>query len=188
MNVSQVPVGWGPRQSASMFRSVPFSPVLGQKEGPRQELGQQAEQQWFARAKAAVAQYDELWAKTQQIANKTYREELATKYHTDPSDPDGALYRRNSVAYNLSQAESYTPVNYLVYSTSQQQNRVSKLENWNSDFKEDVNYGSTQYGLLDEPQVIERTSTITETKAPEWLMPAGLGLGAFLLGMVLFKS
>lgn len=187
MNLSGMPVGWGPRMSASMFRSAPFAPTLGRKDPAPKSLDQTAEQQWFARAKAAVGQYDELWAKTQQIANKTYREELAAKYHTTPEDRDGALYRRNSVAYNIAQAESYTPVNYLVFQ-SQQQNRVTKLEDWNQDFKEDVEYGSQQYGLLPEAQVIEKLTTVTQTEAPAWLLPAGLGLGALVLGMILFKD
>lgn len=175
-----------------MFRTAPFSPSLGrtnqQSNGQQQQLGQ-TDVQWFSRAKAAVALYDELWARTQQIANKTYREELASKYHTTPDDRDGALYRRNSVAYNISQAESYTPVNYLVFQ-SQQQNRVSKLEAWNKDFREDVEHGITEYGLLPEPQVIEKVTTRvqTQTETPEWLLPAGLGVGAFLLGLVLFKQ
>lgn len=187
MNLSGMPVGWGPRMSASMFRSAPFfSPTLGQRE-PAKTLGAN-EQQWFGRAKAAVAQYDELWAKTQQIGNQTYREELAGKYHTTPADSDGALYRRNSVAYNISQAESYAPVNYKVFEPSAQQDRVSKLDEWNKDFKNDVDHGVQQYGLLASPQAIEKLASTPQTEPPAWLLPAGLGVGAFVLGMILFRN
>lgn len=182
MNLSPTPIGWGPRMGGSMFQAAPFSASLGRAESS--QLGQN-DQQWFARAKAAVAAYDDLWARTQMIANKTYREELARKYHTTPEDRDGALYRRNSVAYNVAQAESYTPVNYVIYAQSQQQNRVTKLEDWNADFREDVQYGEQQYGLLPAPEIIEQVTTVTKTEAPSWLLPVGIGVGALIIGALL---
>lgn len=181
MNLSGMPIGRGQRTGASMFQTAPFSANLGLSP----QLGQE-DQQWFARAKAGVAAYDDLWARTQQIADKTYREQLASKYHTKPEDQDGALYRRNSVAYNVSEAESYTPVNYRLYAVGQQQIRVSKLEDWNSDFRKDVEYGEKAYGTLPAPQVIEKTTTVTETKTPGWLIPAGIGLGVLIIGALLF--
>jgi hypothetical protein len=181
MKLSGTPIGWGPRNGSSMFQTAPFSANLGRSP----KLGQE-DQQWFARAKAGVAAYDDLWARTQQIANQTYREQLAGKYHTKPEDQDGALYRRNSVAYNVSQAESYTPVNYRLYAQSQQQNRVSNLEDWNSDFRKDVEYGEKSYGILPAAQVIEQTTTVTQTQTPGWLIPAGIGLGVIIIGALLF--
>lgn len=186
MNFVPTPIGFGPRMGGTMFRTGPFSPSLGRQE-PKPTLGQN-EQQWFARAKAAVAQYDELWATTQQIAQKAYREQLASKYHTTPEDRDGALYRRNSVAYNISQAESHSPVRYAIFGESQQQNRVSKLETWNKDFKKDVDNGVFQYGLLEAAEPIEKVATVSQAETPPWLLPAGLGLGAFVLGLILFKD
>jgi hypothetical protein len=184
MNISPTPIGWGSRLGGSMFQSAPFSANLGRTE-PKQ-LGQ-VDQQWFARAKSGVAAYDDLWARTQRIANKTYREELSKKYHTKPEDQDGALYRRNSVAYNVSQAESYTPVNYVIYAQSQQQNRVKKLEDWNTDFREDVEYGEKQYGILPEPVIIEQVVTVTKTETPTWLLPVGIGIGALIIGALLLS-
>lgn len=183
MNISPTPIGWGPRMGSSMFQAAPFSANLGRTE--KKQLGQ-VDQQWFARAKAAVAAYDELWARAQLVANKSYREQLTAKYHTKPEDSDGALYRRNSVAYNISQAESYTPVNYRVYAESQQQNRVSKLEDWVKDLRKDVEYGEKEYGILPAPEIIERVTTLTKTEVPGWVLPAGIGLGVLIIGALLF--
>lgn len=160
-----------------MFQSAPF---LGRQES-NGSLGQN-EQQWFARAKAAVADYDELWARTQQIANKTYREQVAAKYRPPAVDQNGALYRRNSVAYNISQAESYTPVNYLIYNESQQQSRVSKLEDFNKGFREDVKFGEKEYGILDSAQVIE--NTILKSETPAWVLPTAIGAGLMIVGLL----
>lgn len=182
MNLSGQPIGWGARTGASMFQHAPFSANLGNPE--RKQLGQ-VDQQWFARAKAGVAAYDDLWARTQLIGNKTYREQLAAKYHTKPEDQDGALYRRNSVAYNISQAESYTPVNYRLFAISQQQNRVSKLEDWNQDFREDVESGELEYGILPAPEIIERVTTLTTTEIPKWVLPVGIGVAALIIGSLL---
>lgn len=184
MNLSGMPIGRNANMGGSMFQRAGFAPAMGTQK-PKPNLGQ-VEQQWFTRAKAGVAAYDDLWARTQLIGNKTYREQLASKYHTKPEDQDGALYRRNSVAYNVSQAESYTPVNYRIFAESQQQNRVTKLEDWNSDFRKDVEYGETNYGVLPAPEVIEQVTTVTKTEVPAWLLPAGLGLGALIIGALLF--
>lgn len=174
----------------SMFHRSGFAPVMGSLRSKLQ-LGED-EQQWFTRAKAAVMAYDDLWTRTQLINNQTYREQLASKYHTKPEDQDGALFRRNSVAYKVSEAESYTPVNYQIFAQSQQQDRVTKLEGWNSDFRKDVEYGEKVYGLLSAPEVISQPASInqsapvTQTEVPGWLLPAGIGLGALIIGALLF--
>lgn len=180
MNLSGMPIGRNASMGGSMFQTAPFSANLGRQE----KLGQ-VDQQWFARAKAAVAAYDELWTRTALVANKDYREQLAAKYHTKPEDEAGALYRRNSVAYNLAQAESNTPVKYDLYSQGEQQSRVTKLENWNKDFRKDVEYGEKAYGILPTPEVIEQGTTVTKTELPGWVLPVGIGVGALIIGALL---
>lgn len=182
IKLTTAPVSWGSRLNGSMFQAAPFSEASSRK-----GLGQN-EQQWFARAKAAIAEYDELWARTQQIANKTYREQVAAKYHPSASNQEGALYRRNSVAYNVSQAESYTPVNYLVYNDSQQQNRISKLEEFNRGFRQDVEFGEKEYGILPAPEIIEKTSSVTVQQVPGWVVPAAIGAGLLIVGLVFFTG
>lgn len=183
MNLSGMPIGWGPRAGASMFQTAPFSMNLGRSE--QKQLGQ-VDQQWFTRAKAGVAAYDDLWARTKQIGDNAYREQLAAKYHTQPEDAAGALYRRNSVAFNVSEAESHTPVGYGLYAQSDQQDRVTKLEKWVSDFRKDVEYGERTYSILAAPVAIDQTTTLTKTEMPGWVIPAGIGLGVLIIGALLF--
>lgn len=184
MNLSGAPIGRNANMGGSMFHRSGFAPVMSSTL-PKRRLGEE-EQKWFTQAKAAVAAYDDLWARTKLIADKTYREQLAAKYHTKPEDENGAFFRRNSVAYKVSEAESFTPVNYKIFDDSQQQDKVTKLENWNSDFRKDVEYGEKTYGLLQTPEAIEQTTTTTTpTEVPGWLIPAGIGLGALIIGALL---
>lgn len=190
MNLSGAPIGRNANMGGSMFHRSGFAPVMGT---PLQKtrLGED-EQQWFTRAKAAVAAYDDLWNRTQLINNSTYRDQVATKYHTKPEDQAGALFRRNSVAYKVSESESYTPVNYQVFTQIQQQDKVTKLEDFNSDFKKDVEYGEKVYGLLSAPETPVQTIVTQPTTTPAaqpgvpgWLLPAGIGLGALIIGALL---
>jgi hypothetical protein len=143
-----------------MFQSAPFStgaarPAIG-------SLGQ-VEQQWFARAKTAVAKFDELEARARSIAAPGVRSQVFSEFVGDAADPESALYRRNSVAYNVAQAESYTPINYLVFD-SRQQNRVEKLEDWVRKLDTEVVAAEKLYGTLPEPVVVERV--VERTTAP----------------------
>jgi len=185
MNLSGAPIGRNANMGGSMFHRSGFAPVMSSPVQKRR-LGED-EQKWFTRAKAAVAAYDDLWTRTLLINDKTYREQLAAKYHPKPEDQNGALYRRNSVAYKVSEAESFTPVNYKIFEDTQQQDKVTKLEELNSDFRKDVEYGEKTYGLLQAPAIIEQTTTTAPpTEVPGWLIPAGIGLGALIIGALLF--
>lgn len=167
---------------ASSFSMSPFS---GAQSAPaRKSLGQ-AEQTWYSRAKSAVAEYDNLWARAQEIAYKEYREQIASQYHGNPNDPDGAFYRRNSVAENVSEAEGSTPINYLVFGKSRVQNRVEKLEEWNRGLKAAVESGEKTYGKL-EKQVIEKVTTVEKSALPGWVVPVMMVTGLVVLGSLVF--
>lgn len=186
MNFTPSPIGWGARMGGSMFQPAPFTNGLG-KSSPKPNLGQNG-QTWFTRGKASVVQYDDLWARTELIANKTYREELAGEYHSSPDNKDGSLFRRNTVAYNIGQAESYTPVNYPIFEKSDVQGRVEKLEAWNHRFRDAVKYGESEYGILDKPETIERIITVEKTDIPGWVIPAGVVAVFVVLGIIAFKK
>lgn len=168
-------MGW---MGSSMFSQEPFLA------GPRVHLGQ-AEQQWFARAKAAVAMYDNLVERIRRIASPPVREDLLSRFVGNPNNPESAVYRRNSVAFNVSEAESYTPVNYLVYQPDRVKNRVTKLENWDRELREEVEAAERTYGLLPEPVVVER---VVEKPAPPKEAPLTVPLvigGLVLVGVAL---
>lgn len=170
----------GPR--GSLFQGS-TTDIFGLGESPY--LGQRNAQQWYDYAKREVRQYDELIVRARKIANKAARDQIIRTYYGDPADQSGALYRRNSVAANIANAESYTPINYVIYQQDQAQNRVEKLNDWNKDLGAAVKYAEDYYGVLPNPQVIETTTTVSET--PGWVTPVvigALGLGALsLLGV-----
>ncbi len=148
-------------------------------QGPAQRPGPmlgQVDQEWFTRAKAAVARYDELVIRASSIARKDYREDLIRNFNSKPTDSSSALYRRNTVAFNVSEAEAFSPVNYLVFSQSQVKNRVSKLEEWNRDFRNAVKQGEELYGSLPEPVIV----TIRQ-EIPWWIAPVVVGAASLAL-------
>lgn len=132
-------------------------------------------QNWYTYAKSEVGQYDGYLLRARKVANKAAREQLINDYYGDPSDSESAIYRRNSVAANIAQAEQYTPVNYYVFEQSQVQNRVEKLNDWNKDFGDDLKYAEDTYGSLPEPVVIERVTTTTVGETPAWVVPVTVG-------------
>lgn len=185
MQLRPVALGWSPRAGGSVFSAAPFS--APPRMGAPSALGQ-TEQQWFARAKAAVAKYDLLNERARTVASPLAREALLARYMGDARDPESALYRRNSVAYNVAEAESYTPVNYLVFQPDRVRNRVEKLEDWNRDFEEEVVAAEAAYGLLPEPVVVERIVERRVPAAPEGpgIPTAALVVGGLVLAALAF--
>lgn len=136
----------------------------------------QSEQEWYTRAKAAVAKFDSLVERVKRIANKPVREEIAGDYGLDsPEDRDLALYRRNSVADQVREAESYQPVNYLIYRDQKARDRVAELEEWNRDFNRDVKDAENAFGILPAPVVVERIVEVPGSPAQQsWIVPVAL--------------
>lgn len=168
-----------------MFQSAPFSYGLG-RTAQKPSLGQ-TEQTWYTRAKAAVGEYDALWERAQRISDSQNRKELAAKFHGNPTDQNGALYRRDSVAFNVSEAEAITPVKYIIFSEPRVQGRVEKLEEWNRGFGTDVNLGEGLYGILPQAEVMKET-VVQDGGTPAWVWPV-VGVAALLVaGSVLFGS
>lgn len=135
-------------------------------------LGRNA-QEWYNEAKEEVKEYDDLMVRATKIANQNVRESIVKRYGGDPTDSNSARYRRDSVAYNISQAEGYTPVNYLIFDKGDVIGRVDKLKEWNSSFKTDVESAERTYGSLPAPQIVERVTTIGQV--PGWVTPVVVG-------------
>lgn len=178
----------GPR--GSLFSSS-VSDTFGFSGAPRSaspSLGQTKGENIYREAKEEVAEFDSLVTRTARIANKTAREELIRDFGlTDPSNKDKAQYMRDATAYNIRQAESYTPVNtYIFEASGPAKNRPAKLEDYNNDFQEAVKYAEDTYGILPEPVVIERVVTVPgAAEGGGWVIPAvvggGLAIGALAL-------
>lgn len=168
---------------ASSFSASPFQAVAG----VRKNLGQ-AEQSWYARAKSAVVEYGNLWDRAQKVNDKGYRDELATKYHGNPAATEGALYRRNSVAFNIAEAESHTPISYDVFKPSEIQDRVNSLEDLNKSFKPELEAGEKKFGVLAETQPVEVGVAAKGKSVPGWVVPSVVCVGLFALGFFIFKD
>lgn len=139
----------------------------------------------YARAKAAVAQWDVIADRLAHVANKVVRDQIATEFGiNDPGNKDKGQYERNAVAGDIQTAESYTPVNYRVFvGPGPAKNRPGRLEDFLSDFRRQVEDAERTYGSLPDAQVITKTITQTISSLPAWVLPVGIGVvGLGLLG------
>lgn len=177
MNIFPIVLGWSPRAGGSVFAPAPFSAPPSLTGGRR--LGQ-TEQQWFSRAKTAVTTYDLLVDRAKRIASLQLRNSILARFTGNPGDQESAIYRRNSVAYNVGEAESYNPVNYLIFGQDRVRSRVEKLETWNRDFEEEVAVAEAAYGILPEPVIVER---VVQRRAPT--EPTDLTVPFVIGGLVL---
>ena len=166
------------RDAMDFFSAQRQGPALGRPAAPR--MGQ-IEQDWYNRAKRAVARYDELVTTARHIANRPVRESSFQQYVGDPANNSSGMYRRNSVQDDINEAEGFRPVNYLVFGQSRNQNRVEKLEDIVHNFRQEVRAAEMTYGLLPEPQLVE----VAVMEIPGWVAPVVIGAGVVTLGAVL---
>lgn len=179
----------GPR--GSMFQgTVTDSFRLGSPSNPAQASLGATGQSIYEDAKKQIASFDDLVERTKRIGNRQSREEIADTFGlSEPDNKDKALYMRNATAYSLSQADSYTPINYYVFEgPGPAKGRPTKLGYFNADFAKAVKYAEDTYGSLPQPQVIERTTTISQV--PGWVLPVAIGSVAIaaLAALGVFKG
>ena len=114
-----------------------FRPAMAVLGGSPQHfsLGQTG-RQWYEKAKAAIAEYDKLVQRTRQVANKTERENILA-WLGSPTVVTSPAYRHASVMSDVREnVEAFTPLNYGAYNVERRQNRVTKLEDINDDFRD----------------------------------------------------
>lgn len=140
-----------------------WRPAMGRPQPAVRGLGQTTDQEWYNEARREVAKFDSFVNRLRKVANKQVREDLAGRYVGSPEDSESGIYRRNSVASDIAEAESYTPVNVLVFSVERRRNRVRQLDSLNNGFERDLTAAEQAWGTLPEPQVIER---IVEVQVP----------------------
>jgi hypothetical protein len=168
-----------------------FSPAVNDVFGPR-GLGADTNQDWYNRAKREIAQFDGYVERLRRLANRQVREDLWKEYVGDPADSESGSYRRNSVASDVASAESYTPINYMEFSKATDRNRITKLDSINSAFKADMDSAEATYGLLPDPQIIERIIEVqvpgAPAAAPFPIVPAIVVGGVVLVGLALLGA
>jgi len=151
-------------------------------------LGQNDAQQYYVDAKNLISEFDQLAVIVPRISNKVVRDQIATDYGlNDPTNKDKAMYMRNALASDVANAEKYTPIAYEqgFPTHGPARGRVTKLRNFNGDFRGAVKDAEALYELLPTPQVIEKTVTVPG--GTNWTIPlvvAGGGIAvAALLGV-----
>jgi hypothetical protein len=164
-------------------------PALGYQ--PRYQLGVTA-QEAYVNGKAEIAEFDSLVARTAKIANKAVRDQIVKDYGlNEPENKDKALYMRNATASCVATADSYTPVAYEQGFPNHGPciGRVTKLRNFNGNFRSEVRDAENTYGILPEPVVI--TQYLPGQAAPaaaggtNWTLPVVIGGGAIVIAALL---
>jgi hypothetical protein len=126
MDLVAVRLGWPAGAGPSAFHAAPFS-------APARRVLGQTEQQWYPRAKAAVAKWGELSARAERIADAAYRDEIQARYR--------APGRRDAVAADVAAVEARAPADYSVFASASARARVETLEALNRDFEAHVAFG-----------------------------------------------
>lgn len=159
-----------------------FAPGLG---APQASLGATA-QNYYDKAKASVSMFDSLVERVKRIANKAERDGIAVTYGlTAPENQDKAMYMRNALAYDLSEAEKYSPIAYEqgFPALGPSRGRVAKLESFDTAFEAAVKNAENMYGILPEPETITNYVTTTTTNPLNWVLPVlALGVGIVIAG------
>lgn len=154
--------------------SGPRSPMFANSAGDMFSLGSRSlgksASDWYNQARSLVGQFDDLIVRTRKIANKPVREQLADEYiGSNPQNQDAGIYTRNGVAANIATAESYTPVNTILYDKREIQNRVQRLQSIVTDFNSAIVDAEKEWGSLPDPQVIETLKTVQVSTTPGWV-------------------
>lgn len=128
----------------------PASPVLGAR---MHTLGA-SNLEWYQRAKAGIAAYDDLVRRSNALASVSARRAIFD-WLGSPNNPTSPAYRYRSVVSDIqSDVEAYTPPNYGAYAVERRQNRVTDLEKINEDFKNRVRASEREVGQLPPPVTI----------------------------------
>lgn len=148
----------------------------------------QTPQEWYGRAKAAVAKFDELLTRTSRVASKTERDAILAWVGTAAQDGTPA-YRYATVKSDLTDVERFTPPAVQDYQLERRQSRVTKLEDFNKEFETKVSTAEAAHGRLPEPTVIERERIVSPAAAPaaagtDWTMPLIVGGGAVAVALL----
>lgn len=169
--------------SSSVVQSTGFHPTLAGGSW----LGQTPDE-WYRRAKAALAKFDNLLTRTSMIAAKVEREKIL-KWVDTAATTDSPAYRYATVKSDLqNDVEAYTPPAVNAYQIERRTNRIEKLESMNTDFEEMVTNAENVYGKLPEPTIVNKETIIklpAEVTGSNWTLPLLIGGGAIAVALVI---
>jgi len=129
----------------------PAAPLLGAR--MRNYTLGASDFEWYQRAKAAIAAYEDLVRRTNLIASAAPRRTIFD-WLGSPNNPTSPAYRYRSVASDVqTDVEAFTPPNYGAYAVERRQDRVTELEAINEEFKNRVRAAEREHGQLPPGQV-----------------------------------
>jgi hypothetical protein len=179
-----VPVMVSRGGGSSVFATATFEPFRTALAGAR--LGQ-APQEWYQRAKTAIAKYEALLARTGRIANQEERQKI-TAWVGSPGDEATPAYRYSRVLDDLrGDVESVSPPNIQAYSVERRQERIKKLEDFNREFESMVATAESVFGMVtaSAPSAPAPAGTPPEAPASPWMLPVIVGGGAVAITALL---
>ena len=185
--ISMVPVsGNGVRPSlfgGTVEQARSFHPTMSQGSW----MGQTAPADWYRRAKEGISKFDAYLTRTASIANQTERAKIV-QWVGIASTAGSPAERYYSVQSDLQgDVEAYTPPAINAYQVPRRQNRIKKLESFNSEFESMVVNAENVYGKLSQPVVIERDRILTVPGAEagtNWTLPLLVGGGAVAVAIL----
>lgn len=179
-------VSWAPAAGRTAFLpSVQLrgfsQPTLGgappQLARSRYTLGLTA-QEWYTRAKEALAQYELLLKKLDTIDNKTERDNIRA-WLGKPEDENRATYRYNTVKQDSTYDVAREGVG--AYNEDRRQGRVEKLEAFNKDFKDMVDQALKVHGVRLPGETRIETREVESSLTTPILIGAGVVTAGILI-------
>lgn len=166
--------------NSSLVQSVGFHPTLAG--GFR--LGE-TPAEWYSRAKAAIATFDNLLTRASMIAARSEREKIIGWVGT-AANADTPAYRYATVKSDLqTDVEAYTPPAINAYQVERRTNRIEKLDEINEKFEAQVASAENLYGKLPEPVIRETIVNLpAESTGSNWTLPIAIGGGAIAVAIV----
>lgn len=130
---------------------------------------------WYDRAKVALAKYDDLKARTAQVADQANRKTIQD-WTGSPIVQDTPANRAQAVLTDIREdVESFIPANVNAYQVPVRTKRIEDLESINRDLEAMVVNAEAIHGTLPSNQYS------TQQPAPEspgWLLPIVVGVTA----------
>jgi hypothetical protein len=126
-------------------------------------LGQSTGQGYYTRAVSALANYNDLFARAQRVADATIRANLLAQFGQSSTQDTPAYYAATVKEY-VDQANSFVPTNYDVFvATTRPIHRLESLEGVLGSLAPAVAQAEQTAGILPPTQVVTKTVTQTQT-------------------------